>query len=429
MDRTKAPINHPIKAVELVHPDRFELSNGVPVFTVNGGEQEICRIEVIFKAGTAHQKQSLIASLTGKMLTEGTNDHSGTWIAEELDQYGAYFQVNTSADHTTIALFSLNRYLNKTIPVLAEVIASCNFPEDELQTQCANGKEKLRVNMEKVANLSKRAFMEHLFDGHPYGRFALPDDYDNVDRNDLIKFYDDHIRGCAFDIIVAGKVSEYLHTILQRYLGSLKAEKRVQDVPLLMTANEGETVFVHKEGAIQSGVTIGKTGVHKKDEEFHRVQFVNTLLGGYFGSRLMSNLREDKGYTYGISSGLVSLQASGYFTIRTEVGIDYTDDTLHQIRLEIDRLRNETVSPEEMELVRNYMIGSFVRNSDGPFAMADRFKSLHIHGLGYDHYDRYTETVSAMTANAVMEVAREYLDPASFTWVVAGSSDPFQATK
>jgi predicted Zn-dependent peptidase len=158
----------------------------------------------------------------------------------------------------------------------------------------------------------------------------------------------------------------------------------------------------------------------KTHKDFHSLTVLNTILGGYFGSRLMTNIREDKGYTYGIGSGMIPLKKAGYFFISTEVGVEVCNKAIDEIYIEINRLRNESISEKELILVKNYMIGSFLRSIDGPFALANRFKSIMEYDLDYSYYDDYISTIKNIKASDLLNLANKYLDPNSMTEVVAG---------
>ena len=154
--------------------------------------------------------------------------------------------------------------------------------------------------------------------------------------------------------------------------------------------------------------------------DYAGMQVLNTVFGGYFGSRLMSNIREDKGYTYGIGSSVVPLRKEGYFCISSEVGVDVRAAAVNEIYLELKRLRTELVPESELNLVRNYMLGSFQRNIDGPFSLADRFKSILTAGMGYEYYTRYLETIQNITAEELLRLASTHLHEDSLYELVVG---------
>ncbi|MBS1503743.1 MAG: insulinase family protein, partial [Bacteroidetes bacterium] len=154
--------------------------------------------------------------------------------------------------------------------------------------------------------------------------------------------------------------------------------------------------------------------------DFPALQVLNTVLGGYFGSRLMANIREDKGYTYGIGSGLSSLKQGGAMFIASEVGADVCRDAVSEIEKEISILKTELIPDDELALVRNYMMGSLLGSLENVFSHADKFKNIYFSGLNYDYYDRYTEVVKTVTAGELLQLANKYLDLDKFYRVIVG---------
>jgi len=222
-------------------------------------------------------------------------------------------------------------------------------------------------------------------------------------------------------ILVAGKIEPELRRLLNTQFGQASAndvEKDRFSRDINTTAERIHTV--EKSDAIQSAIRIGRPLFNREHEHFPGMQVLNTVLGGYFGSRLMANIREDKGYTYGIGSGLASMNEHGYFFISTEVSVDVTSQAIAEIYKEIKQLREELIPHEELELVRNYMIGTFLRNTDGPFALADRKKALIGYDLDYSYYERYFETVKCITPAELRDLANLYWQEEDLIDLVAG---------
>lgn len=427
INRTLVPPINPVKHVSLLQPEAATLDNGVKVFVISGLEQPVIRIEFVFPFGSAASLKPLVAGMTFSMLTEGTISMDSAKLNETLDFYGSYVQNDVKRDFATFTFFGLSEHLERTLKLLKEMLHHSVFPEDELEIHLKNGKQRLEVSLEKVSTLAQRDFLNRLYPDHVYGRSAKPDDYAQVHRDDLFRFYD-HIRSGSYAIVVSGHVPADMVNMLNKEFGDTESlQKKTPETPA-SPANISGIHHVVKEGALQSGIALGKSGFYRSQDDFADIQFTNCLFGGYFGSRLMSNIREDKGYTYGIGSSVRPLVKGGYWGISTEVGAEYTRNTLDEIRKEMELLKNEPVENLELELVRNYLVGSFVRNSDGPFAMADRFVMLHLNGLDYSYYNKYLERIGQITAEDVRHCAQRYLDFDTFTVSVAGSVDPTKAT-
>ena len=225
---------------------------------------------------------------------------------------------------------------------------------------------------------------------------------------------------------MAGKVEEDMLVLLDNYFGgddwnnASSSDSFAANLSVIEPNEINGSELILKKDAVQSAIRIGKVLFNKKHPDFQSLQILNTLFGGYFGSRLMSNIREDKGYTYGIGSGIVSLQNSGYFFISTEVGVDVCKDALNEIYFEMNRLREELVSENELQLVKNYLLGTFLRSVDGPFAMAEKFKGIMEYNLDYDYFDNYIATIRSISASKLRNLANTYLDKNSMIELVVG---------
>lgn len=424
IDRTITPEFKTIDSVELIEATKAVLDNGLPVYTINAGTQNLVRIEFVFSAGIKYQTKPVVAAAVSSMLIEGTSNYSAAQIADMIDYYGAFFETEVTQDNSVLTLYSLNKHLDKTLPIIEDVLKNTVFPEHEMVTYLQNRKSKYIVNSKKVSSVARKKFAELIFgSAHSYGYFVELADYDKLKREDLLEFYNSRYGFDNCKIVVSGRVDEGVLKSLNKYFGdknwAIKTSLSAY-VPREIKSSRQKSNIVFKEDAIQSAIRIGKVMFNKTHPDYLPFQLLNCVLGGYFGSRLMSNIREDKGYTYGIGSALVSLQDAGYFFISTEVGVEVCSSAIDEIFKEIKRLREEMVSEQELELVRNYMLGTFLRSADGPFALADRFKAVHDYGMGYDYYNRYLNAIKTTTPKQLQELANKYLQSDSMTELVVG---------
>lgn len=423
IDRTIAPEAHAIKNVQLIRPQTQVLSNGIPFFALRAGSQQVLRLEFIFDAGIRKQNRSLIASITNAMLVEGTPTKTAQQIAEMFDYYGAFIQPEIDNDRASLTLHCLTSSFAKVFPLLKEILEEATFPEKELKTNLDKGRQQFVVNQSKVDYLARQRFMEAVFGmENPYGRQTREADFNTLSRAALLDFHAENYQASGLTIIASGQFGDDIREIIDSSIGQWNISGSVEKNWTPGEYPAPTKLFIEKPDAIQTGIRIGRRMVNKTHADFAGLQVLNTALGGYFGSRLMANIREDKGYTYGIGSAVVSLEKEGYFFIATEVGADVAKDAVAEIYKEIQLLREKTIPIEELQMVKNYMLGSFLRNSDGPFAMADRFKALHFYGLDYSHYDRFLNTVNTITAQEIKDLAIKYLNPGDMTEILAGKS-------
>lgn len=422
LDRATAPQFGTIKDVSLIEPTIHHLDNGIPVFSVNTGIQEVTKVELVFDAGTATASRTLVASTTTKLLTSGTSNKTAAEIAESVDFFGAYLQAETSHDDCSLNLFTLSKYLPQTLPILAEVYTDVVFSEKEITTHLSQSQQQMLVNREKVSYLGAKAFAAAMFGKHhPYGRSASVADYDSITRNELVGFYQNHVKGGVKHIIVAGKLSKNTIAQLNDAFGNTE-QKEPSPSSFDIGPNTPTTVHAEKADAVQNSIKIGRVLFNRKHPDFIGLQVLTTVLGGYFGSRLMTNIREDKGYTYGIGSGMVSMKNSGYLSISTEVGADVCQAAVDEIFKEIGLLRKEHIPIGELELVRNYMLGSILKSVDGPFAIADKWKTYLRYEMGINSHHNLIHQIQTITPERLRDLANTYLQRDDMAVVTAGKA-------
>ncbi|MDQ3191489.1 MAG: insulinase family protein [Bacteroidota bacterium] len=423
LDRKTAPDYQMEDKINMIQAIKHVLDNGVELYSINAGTQEVIKIEFLFSAGARYQPAPLVASTVNNLINEGTQKHSSEEIAGIIDYYGAFFQTETGKDFSSVVLYTLEKHLKKVLPVVKEILTSATFPEGELQTYIQNSKQSYLIENEKVSHVARKYFLNMLFgNNNYYGYNTQLEDFVHLEDLDrLKKFYKDHYASNRCTIIAAGMVTDSVIDELSLVFGSNweRTDTKLYEVMDILEPLETQKL-IEKPEAIQSAIRIGRRLFNKTHEDYMGMQVLNTILGGYFGSRLMANIREDKGYTYGIGSGLVSLQKTGYFFISTEVGVDVCQKAIDEIYYEIKRLRENLVSEDELNLVKNYMAGVFLKNTDGPFALSDRFKSIYEYGLGYEFYDRYLEKIKTITSDELMTLANKYLQQQDLLELVVG---------
>ena len=420
LNRTQAPDFKQVSAINFIQPEKTVLDNGIPVFAIYSGEQDLVRIEFLFDNVNWTIEKPLQAIAVNAMLNNGTGKLSSKEIAENIDFYGAFFQTEYGQDQSTVTLYSLNKHLASVLPIVKDVLSNSQFPQKELDIYIQNQKQKLQVNLQKNDILSRKEFSHALFGDTAYGVDIQLKHYDAVKRDDLVDYFKAAYTPNNCTIVVAGKFGEESFSLLNEQFGKNWEKSSSVKNNFIFNASKKNEVYKEKSESLQSAIRIGQLAINRKHEDFAGLQILNCVLGGYFGSRLMNNIREDKGYTYGIGSGIVSLQNAGYLFIATEVGADVCTAALTEIYKEIELLKNELVKDEELELVRNYMLGSMLGSLENVFSHADKFKNIYYSGLGYDYYERYISKVKSITVGEIKDLANKYLTTEAFTEVVVG---------
>ena len=419
-----APAFGQVENIELIKAKSIVLDNGLKVFSVNGGDQDLVRIEFIFENIAYDTSKPLQSYAANTILNDGTRELSASEIADKIDYYGAFLQTDFSNDQSTVTLYSLNKHLTATLPVVKAIISDSIFPQVELDTFIRNQKQKLSVNLEKNDFLSRKIFNSVLFSNTLYGYDTRAEDYDRLTRIQLQEYFSQAYQPENCTVVIAGKVQNEALNLIDRLFGKdWQGGRSVTPNNFNFYPGPGKEHYIEKADALQSAIRLGKIAINRSHSDFPGMQVLNTILGGYFGSRLMANIREDKGYTYGIGSALVSMKNAGYFFIASEVGTDVCTSALTEIQKEIEILKTETVSEQELGLVRNYMLGSMLGGLENALSHADKFKNIYFSGLGYEYYQNYIQIVKTISAQELLVLANKYLDWEGMEKVVVGKKD------
>jgi len=422
LQRVQPPV-FPVEKVVIPEAKSFRLNNGVPVYLIEAGTEDIMRIEFIFKAGLVKEDLPLLASTCNMMLSEGSKNYSSEELNRLLDYYGIFLNQSAEKDSAGIVLFFLNKHIEKVLELSREILFHPVFPEPELNSLM---KKRLRwylVNREKVQTLAIDQFFESLFGkNHPYGHQVIESDFENITPSYLSDFHRGNYTTENMAVIISGKINNRTAELLDFFFGNIDSGGTdKEDNSNLIRGEKLKKVHINKPGTVQTSVRIGSTTINKRHSDYPGLKVLDSILGGYFGSRLMKKIREEKGYTYGISSSLSSLDLSGYKVISTEVGQKNCQKTIDEIFREIKLLQNVPVMKEEMAVVRNYMSGEMVRMFDGPFALAESFRSAWEFDLDNSYYYRLAEKIKTITTNEIIELARTYYNIDELYEITVGS--------
>ena len=424
LDRKTAPAFVTIDKVDVMPVKTEKLSNNIPFYSLSAGSQEITKLEFIFKAGMYYQKETLVASATNSMLELGTKSFDANALSDGIDFYGSFLELSVEQDYANVTIYSLNKYLEKTLKYLEEIIKYPVFPEHEFETYLANKKQKFFINSQKVSVLARRNFVELLYGSeHPYGKNVVESDFERLKIPDLQTFFKQHYNASHCTIIASGKLPNNLLHVLENFFGATSwntSSDQLSDISFPINNTPQRSTYIQRDDAVQSAIRIGRTLFNKTHPDYFKFQILNTVLGGYFGSRLMANIREEKGFTYGIGSGLNNLVQSGYFCISTEVGTDVTQGAIQEIYVELGKLRDTLIDTSELDTVRNYVLGHFLRSVDGPFSLAAKFKNIWEYGLDYSFYDHYFNAVKSVTPKELRDLANQYFQEKDMIECIVG---------
>jgi predicted Zn-dependent peptidase len=403
--------------LQLKNCDRFTLDNKVPVYAMNAGAQDVVMVEWVFDAGNWYDKQPMVAATTNFLIKNGTTTKTAYQINDFFEFHGAYLNRSCYNETASLTLHCLSKHLETLLPVVREIIETSIFPEQELAIYIQNQKQRLSVNLQKCDFIANRLIDEYLFGiNHPYGTYSNAEDYDALNTDVINAFYKQYyLKGCC-KIFVAGKMPTGYEAMLNKAFGTLPLHAVPQAVVEhpIVTASQKKVEIINDENGVQGAIRMARPFPNRHHPDFQKAHVLNTLFGGFFGSRLMSNIREDKGYTYGIHSYFQNHVHASAWMISTEAGRDVCAATIAEVIKEMEILRNEPVAQDELDLVRNYMIGSLLGDLDGPFQLIGRWKNYVLNGLDENYFYKSIETIKSVTPQELQSLANTYLQPDDF---------------
>ncbi len=418
IDRTKAPSIKEIDSILFEKPLVFDITKGNQLLCMTNVQNETAKFELYFDAGSVHGATE-IASIVNGLLLSGTKEKNSTEINTEIDSLGGYLEQGVSLENAVFSVYALRENILPIARLVQKAISECIFDENEVEQTISSRKQKLSVNLEKVSVLAQRSFRQRFFNGsEKYSRITNEENLIAVKREELIEFHQKHYLKGLQKMVLVGNFSQNEIDAFMDIFGSWASEE-ISDFENQFDNIKGYS-HIEKKDALQTAIRVGRHLFNKTHEDYADFLVLNTIIGDYFGSRLMKNIREDKGYTYGIGSMVSEMEKTGYFMIGTEVGKEVKDLALAEIKYELDKLKTKLVPLDELELVKNYMLGQLLKSADGPYSMMDLYLSVEQYDLSLDFYNDIILSINSITPERIKELANKYLNWDDFTIVTAG---------
>jgi predicted Zn-dependent peptidase len=394
---------------------KFTLNNGVEVYAVNAGAEEVLSFEWVFFAGNWFEEQNLVAATTNFLLRNGTSTKNAFQINEHFEYYGSYLNRACYNETATITLHCLTKHANAVLPAVKELITDSVMPQNELDIYKQNMKQRLKVSLKKSDFIAGRLIDTYLYgEEHPYGKYSSAEAFDVLNREQLVDYYKNYYQQGKLIIFVAGKLPANIDSLLNQYFGDLPTSNVSIKNMAINPVTEKKFRITNDAEGVQGSIRIARPFPNRHHPDFMKVQVLNSLLGGFFGSRLMNNIREDKGYTYGIHSYLQNHIHDTAWMISTEAGKDVCEATITEVYKEMKGLRDELVDEEELLLVRNYMMGSILGDLDGPFQIIARWKNIVLNNLSEQYFYDSINTIKTISAEEIQQLAQKYLQQEDF---------------
>ncbi len=419
LDRSKAPfIKDAVDFdIQLKPYQKYTLDNGVEVYAYEGGAEEVLSLEMVFFAGNNFEDKNWVAAATSFLLKNGTNTKSAFEINEAFEFYGAYLNRTCYNETATITLHCLTKHFKEVIPMMSELVSDANFPAKELEIYQQNQIQRLHLNLKKGDFIANRLIDEYLFGiDHPYGKYSTEQAFNNLTRDDVVNFYNTYYKEGKCILFMAGKFPADIQSLLNKYIGSLPLNKK-EITPVehpIISAAEKKYSIINDPASVQGSIRLARHFPNRHHPDFPATQVLNNIFGGFFGSRLMSNIREDKGYTYGIHSYLQNHVQECAWLVSTDAGKDVCRATIDEVYKEMKVLRETLVDEDELKLVKNYMLGALLGDLDGPFQIIGRWKTYILNDLNEDYFYNTIKVVREIQPAQLMELANKYLKEEDF---------------
>jgi len=421
LDRTLSPKYIDIPTIKIPQPYlNMTRSGSIPIFSYTGDDQKVIKLDMIFKSGKWYEPENGLAYFTGNMLKGGTSKSDSNKIASDMDYYGAVFSINSHRDFSHLQLLTIKKHFYKTLSIMKEIIVDSIFPEDYLDILKNIEKNRISLDDKKNNIVSYKILREQIYGkNHPYGIRLEQSDIDKIKIKDLKSYYSESFFSDC-EVYISGIDDESEIDKVLDYLDYLKPNN-AKDISHPIPKARSSKINLEIKDSVQSSISIGKSFPTKNHEDFIPLYIVNELLGGFFGSRLMTNIREEKGYTYGIYSQIIPMFNSSMFCISTDVAKEYAKKTCDEVYKEIEKLQTNPVDDEELDGLKKHIKGKILLSIDGPYSMMDKFIKVRSHGLNIDYYKKLYDKVSNIDQEEIMNITKKYLDLKTLNKVIVGS--------
>jgi predicted Zn-dependent peptidase len=420
LNRTIAPAAYPIELIKFPEVRTTSLSNGIDIQSLALGEQAVFKLEFTVAAGASIAEKAGIASITSSLMKRGTTQRDATSMHHLFDYFGAFWDVQTNLDNATFVLYGLSKHLESLLPYVLEIIQEANFPKEEFEKEIAIEVQKNKLNWQKTAFSASQLLRQELFKKDSYGRVSTRESIEAIDHLDLVNFHAKHWLNGTPKIFLSGNIGPSEIEAVQKTFEQISTQPSKLADAYNSIGSKPNVLRDFRENALQSSIRMGMISMTRSNPDYFKFSVLNTLFGGFFGSRLQKNIREEKGFTYGISSSIVPMKRAVYWVVGTDVNNTNVEETCEEIRKEMRRLQNEKVGQEELDLVKNYLMGSFTGELTQAFDIAEKIKVIQLENLPLDFYDQFQAQILKCTSEDLLELANKYLDPTNLQEVIVG---------
>jgi zinc protease len=401
--------------------------NGLIVLHSEKHNLPIVMLTLLVKAGQINEQKEKagIANLTAALLTEGTKNRKSKEISEEIEFIGASISTSVGNDYTTITLSVLKKDINKGFDLFSDILLNPVFPEEEIGRKRELIKGFLRQREEEPSFLAERAFDKEVFGEHPYGRLIQGsiETIDKIKRDDLMTFYSKYfLPNNSFLSVVGDLIPGELDALIKKYLGDWKNSEIPSEIVKEVDEKRNKATIKIEKDLTQANIILGNIGISRENPDYYAVSVMNYILGGGgFSSRLMQSIRDEMGLAYDVHSFFAAYKEGGSFQVVVQTKNETANMVIQEIIKQINRIRSEKVTNQELFDAKSYLTGSFPRRLDTNRKIADFLAAIEFYKLGLDYVEKYPEFINSVTKDDVLRVAQKYLDPENYVLVVVAN--------
>jgi len=426
--RSAPPPLAPERAVAWPKRTARSLANGLHVVVAESRAFPRVSANLYFRSGNAvvaHRAPGL-ADMTATVVRTGTQSRASRQIEEDLRRMGASLGTHAGADSSSIAVAGLAEASRGILELIADLARNASFPEQEFERERRQRFEELRIERTTPGFLAGERLRRVLFGKHPYAVVAPTEEQVAAySRDELVEFYRHHyVPADALLIVVGDFAADAMLDEIEKIFGDWKAPQPEPPRSPEPPRQSGRRVhLVGMPGNVQTQVLVGNLAITRRDPDWYRMQLANSIYGGAFHSRLVMNIREQKGYTYSPRSGVNALRQHGYFSVSAAVRNEVVAATLTEIFYEMDRMRSIPVPADELDSARNYLTGVFSLGVATQEGLLGQLSTVYLDQLPEGYLESYRERIRALSAEDVLEAARRHFDSANAQIVVVGDRE------
>ncbi len=406
---------------------KTRLSNGMTLVVSEKNQLPTIHLQVMIRAGSTQDPPDRLglANLTAELLTQGTSQKEASQINREIESVGGSLSASGESDYASLSLSILKKDLPLGLSLLADILLNPLFAPPEMDRKISEFKARLKQRDEEPRQVARMTFSKILFGTHPYAHptEGTPETLSSVTREDIIRFFKTYYQPGNVFMVIVGQISlKEGVTLIEPLFEEWKSGSEIRPVLSPPPDLNGTVIEKIDRPITQANIIWGHLGIARSNPDFYALQVMNYILGGGgFVSRLVDNIRDNLGLTYGIYSLFDAREYSGSFQIAVETKSKNTNLALSEIIKELRKLLEQGVTPTELSEAKAYLTGSFPLKMDTNGKMVRLLSAIELYGLGLEYPKKYTQLINQVTADEVLRVARTYIKPDKFLLVVVGN--------